>query len=87
MVGGLAYSWAVAWQATGPTMADSHEGYFFLRKSKNEALCFEVFTRDDGWYWHPRPPFSPPGVAHGPFTTTDEAYQDALASPDSHFEI
>ena len=67
-------------------MVDSHEGYFFLRKSENEALCFEVFKREDGWYWHPRPQFSPPGAAHGPFTTNDEAYKDALASPDSHIK-
>jgi len=67
----------------GAEVAERQEGYVFLGTGEGEALSFEIFKRDDRWCWHPRPHFSSPGDAHGPLATTEEAYQDALHSPDA----
>ena len=65
-------------------MAGRREGDHFVRHENDKGhndkghLGFEVFWHHDGWFW--RPLLTLDGEAVGPFTTSTEAYQSAVAS-------
>ena len=65
---------------TGP-LEETNQGYHCLRNGDGEKY-FEIFWQQTGWFWRPGSPGSAPeGEAIGPFTTSTEAYQNAMSHP------
>jgi hypothetical protein len=63
-------------------MAGRYNGYHTIRREEIEGyLRFEVFWQNAGWFW--RPLFQLDGEAVGPFTTSSQAYQSAVAANDT----
>jgi hypothetical protein len=51
----------------------------FARGEEDEGyLSFEVYWQHEGWFW--RPLLRLDGEAVGPFTTTTQAYENAMAT-------
>ena len=60
-------------------MAGRYQGYHFVRGEGDEGyLSFEVDWQQEGWFW--RPLLRLDGEAVGPFTTTTQAYENAMAT-------
>jgi hypothetical protein len=59
-------------------MTDGYQDCDIIDDEDDEAyLSFEVFWRQDGWFWRSRFPVDAKAV--GPFTTSTEAYQSGAA--------
>ena len=63
-------------------MAGRFQGYHVIRREEVEGyMRFEVFWQNEGWFWRPLLQFD--GEAVGPFTTSSQAYQSAVAANDT----
>ena len=60
-------------------MAGRYQGYHFVRGEDDEGyLSFEVYWQQEGWFW--RRLLRLDGEAVGPFTTTTQAYENAMTN-------
>jgi len=73
--------------ANANEFANERAGFHPFRTGDEEGGTFEVFWEDnakrewEGWYWWPRyRGLEPDNDALGPYNTSEEAYQAALAS-------
>ena len=60
-------------------MSGRYQGYHFVRGEDDEGyLSFEVYWQQEGWFW--RRLLRLDGEAVGPFTTTTQAYENAMTT-------